>query len=223
MNPTKSAFDGGGSRSGWARGGGGSSSFRKQKNPALWPGCQRTVRVRKSNRIIAGSACRGSIPSPPPHRREGKRPFSRRRESEGRCPLQTQDRPSPHAYGLMKLRQFVDGFRPIEADQLPDIRGFDLERTFRNALAKDFQPRPEVTKAGVYFLVGPNPDDDGQTFVYIGQRCSNAALHNEFRPYSAWAPPPNQPKSAKALVSKGPRRLRATGALRVYRMCRKTP
>lgn len=29
--------------------------------------------------------------------------------------------------------------------------------------------RPEITKAGVYFLVGPNPDDDGQTFVYIGQ------------------------------------------------------
>lgn len=29
--------------------------------------------------------------------------------------------------------------------------------------------RPEITKAGVYFLVGLNPDDDGQTFVYIGQ------------------------------------------------------
>ncbi|RVO43463.1 GIY-YIG nuclease family protein [Sinorhizobium meliloti] len=29
--------------------------------------------------------------------------------------------------------------------------------------------RPETIKAGVYFLVGPNPDDDGQTFVYIGQ------------------------------------------------------
>lgn len=29
--------------------------------------------------------------------------------------------------------------------------------------------RPEITKAGVYFLVGPNPDNDGQTFVYVGQ------------------------------------------------------
>jgi hypothetical protein len=29
--------------------------------------------------------------------------------------------------------------------------------------------RPEIAKAGVYFLVGPNPEDDGQTFVYIGQ------------------------------------------------------
>lgn len=29
--------------------------------------------------------------------------------------------------------------------------------------------RPEITKAGVYFLVGPNPDADGQAFVYIGQ------------------------------------------------------
>ncbi|RYF36986.1 MAG: GIY-YIG nuclease family protein, partial [Cytophagaceae bacterium] len=29
--------------------------------------------------------------------------------------------------------------------------------------------RPEITKAGVYILVGPKPDDLGQTFAYIGQ------------------------------------------------------
>lgn len=29
--------------------------------------------------------------------------------------------------------------------------------------------RPEMTKAGVYFLVGPDPEDSGQTFTYIGQ------------------------------------------------------
>lgn len=29
--------------------------------------------------------------------------------------------------------------------------------------------RPEMTKAGVYFLVGPDPKDSGQTFAYIGQ------------------------------------------------------
>lgn len=29
--------------------------------------------------------------------------------------------------------------------------------------------RPEMGKAGVYFLVGPDPEDNGQTFAYIGQ------------------------------------------------------
>lgn len=29
--------------------------------------------------------------------------------------------------------------------------------------------RPEIAKSGVYFLVGPDPEDSGQTFTYIGQ------------------------------------------------------